>query len=85
MMTRVRTIVDLTDEQRAWLERESQREGISRAEAIRRLVDAARKLDRKSELLEALRAAAGSWQSSEDAVDFQRRMRSEWDRDRDPD
>ena len=77
----MRTIVDLTEEQRSWLELESRREGISRAEAIRRLVEEARKRDREAEFLTALKRGAGSWKSSEDSVDFQRRMRAEWDRD----
>lgn len=81
----MRTIVELTDEQRTWLESESRREGISRAEAIRRLVDEARRRDRKAELLEALKAAAGTWPGSEDSVDYQRRLRAEWDREWDAD
>jgi hypothetical protein len=81
----MRTIIDLTDEQRDWLEQECRREGISRAEAIRRLVDDAREMDQKAELREALKAASGSWTSSEDAVDYQRRIRAEWDRDWDAD
>ena len=81
----MRTIVDLTDEQRQWIEMESKREGVSRAETIRRLVDEARQRDRKAALLEALKAAAGSWTSSEDSVEYQRRIRAEWDREWDPD
>ena len=81
----MRTIVDLTEEQRGWLESECRREGISRAEAIRRLVDEARMRDRNAEFVKALEAARGSWNSSEDSVDFQRRMRAEWDREWDPD
>lgn len=81
----MRTIIDLTEEQRTWLESECRRAGISRAEAIRRLVDEARRRDRKAELLEALSAAAGSWTSTEDSVDYQRRIRAEWDREWDPD
>ena len=81
----MRTIVDLTEEQRTWLEAESRKEGISRAEAIRRLVEAARQRDRRAEFLKVLYAAAGTWKSDEDSVDFQRRIRAEWDREWDPD
>ena len=81
----MRTIVDLTEEQRAWLDAETRREGISRAEAIRRLVDDARDRDREREFLEALERAAGTWTLEEDSVDYQRRLRAEWDREWDPD
>jgi hypothetical protein len=80
----MRTIVDLTDEQRAWLEAESRRDGISRAEAIRRLVDEARQKDRKARLRNALEAAAGSWTAG-DGLEYQLRIRAEWDREWDPD
>ena len=73
----MRTIVDLTEEQRAWLDAETRREGISRAEAIRRLVDDARDRDREREFLEALERAAGTWTLEEDSVDYQRRLRAE--------
>lgn len=81
----MRTIVDLTEEQRAWLEAETRREGISRAEAIRRLVDNARERGQEREFLEALDRAAGTWKLPEDSVEYQRRLRAEWDREWDPD
>jgi hypothetical protein len=80
----MRTIVDLTEEQRAWLEAESRREGISRAETIRRLVEEARRRDRRSRLKAALEAAAGSWTAG-DGLEYQLRIRAEWDREWDPD
>ena len=78
----VRTIVDLTDEQLAELRRYCEAEGVSRAEAIRRGVDllTREKVERKVRLLEALRAAAGSWKSSEDDRDIKPHP-GEWERE----
>lgn len=83
----MRTIVDLTDEQIAQLRRYCEAERVSRAEAIRRGVALLlnEKVERKARLLASLKAAAGSWTSAEDSVDYQRRMRAEWDREWDPD
>lgn len=82
----MRTIIDLTDEQVAKLREVCEREGISRAEAIRRGVDLLlkEKEDRKARLLAALEAAAGSWQGEpKDGLEYQLKIRAEWDRDRD--
>lgn len=83
----MRTIVDLTDEQISELQRYCEAERVSRAEAIRRGVDLLLrdKAERKARLLAALKAAAGSWTSPEDSLEYQRRMRAEWDREWDPD
>jgi Arc/MetJ-type ribon-helix-helix transcriptional regulator len=79
----MRTIVELTEDQIEELRRYCLAEKVSRAEAIRRGVDLLLKdkVERKARLLAALKAAAGSWTSTEDSVDYQRRMRAEWDRD----
>jgi hypothetical protein len=76
----MRTIVDIPDEELHELKEVSQREGISRAEAIRRAVRAyvcEKSTARRRELLDA---AFGSWpEMTEDSVDYVRRLRSEWD------
>jgi Arc/MetJ-type ribon-helix-helix transcriptional regulator len=80
----MRTIVDLSDEQIEDLRRYCEGEGVSRAEAVRRGVDLLlkEKTDRKARLLAALKAAAGSWDGDpKDGLEYQLRIRSEWDRD----
>jgi len=84
----VRTIVDLTEEQLAELRRYCEAEGVSRAEAIRRGVDllVKEKQERERRFLNALAAAAGSWKEfGIDGLEYQRRIRAEWDLDWDPD
>ena len=80
----MRTIVDLTDEQLAELKRLCEREGISRAEAVRRGVDLllTRQKAAEYEFKSALDAAFGMWKDRDiDGVEYQRKLRAEWDRD----
>jgi Arc/MetJ-type ribon-helix-helix transcriptional regulator len=76
----MRTIVDLTEEQIEQLRALCEREGISRAEAIRRGVDllVAERTDRLERRRKALEAAAGSWQGG-DGLEYQLAIRREWD------
>ena len=80
----MRTIIDLPDEQVKALAHYCAREKISRAEAVRRAVgrlmdDPAQvKARRKAEL----EAAFGMWKDRGiDAVEYQRALRAEWERD----
>jgi len=80
----MRTIIELPDEQVKALADYCAREKISRAEAVRRAVghlidDPAQvKARRKA----ALEAAFGMWKDRGiDAVEYQRALRAEWDRD----
>lgn len=84
MMTLMRTIIELTDEQIEGLRRLCEREGISRAEAVRRGVELLlREKDaRIEERRAALDAAFGMWKDRDiDGVEYQRKLRAEWDRD----
>jgi metal-responsive CopG/Arc/MetJ family transcriptional regulator len=75
MMTFMRTIIELPEDQLGALSELCKREGLSRAEAIRRAVAA---------MLEQHRAdsagqAFGLWKRKPvDGVAYQRRMRGEW-------
>jgi metal-responsive CopG/Arc/MetJ family transcriptional regulator len=74
----VRTIIDLPNEQLAELARICRRDGLSRAEVIRRAVDAHLSRDRSSRRDEAF----GLWRNRRgDALTLERRLRREWDRD----
>ena len=78
----MRTIIDLPDDQLQWLAGVCAREGISRAEAIRRAVEASMQSDSEADFKRALDAAFGSWQGHGiDGVEYQRKLRAEWDRD----
>lgn len=84
----MRTIIDLTDEQIEQLRSYCECEGVSRAEAVRRGVDLLLARDREARTLRlaqrrsALAATFGMWKDRGiDAVDFQRTLRAEWDRD----
>lgn len=83
-MTLMRTIIELTDEQIKQLERICRRVGISRAEAVRRGVDLLLQQEqrREDEFTKALDAAFGMWKDRGiDGVEYQRKLRAEWDRD----
>jgi hypothetical protein len=72
----MRTIVDLPAEQLEMLGRICQEDKISRAEAIRRAVDAYAK-QRGS----PTHAAFGLWSKrKEDGLEYEDRMRAEWER-----
>jgi metal-responsive CopG/Arc/MetJ family transcriptional regulator len=76
MMTRMRTIIDLPAAQLDALDAVCRREGISRAEAIRRAVAAT-----LEQTTSASRAAAfGLWRGRRgtDGPGYQRRVRREW-------
>jgi hypothetical protein len=74
----MRTIVEIPDEELRELTEICQREGISRAEAVRRAIR-----DYIAQDEAAFDEAFGSWKEhAEDGVELQRRLRAEWD-DRD--
>ncbi|MEO6043250.1 MAG: CopG family transcriptional regulator [Tepidiformaceae bacterium] len=77
----MRTIVDLPEEQLLWLASVCAREGISRAEAIRRAVEASMHQNDEADFKRALDAAFGSWKGHGiDALEFERQIRAEWER-----
>ncbi len=74
----MRTIIELPTQQLEALEGLCLRDGISRAEAIRRAIAQHVRL----EIAAAPRAAFGLWKSRKvDGLTYQRRMRGEWDRE----
>jgi hypothetical protein len=72
----VRTIIDVTDRQLDALDAWCRRDGISRAEAIRRAIDA----HLAAASAAARPAAFGIWRDqAEDGLAYERRRRAEWD------
>lgn len=77
----MRTIVDLPEEQLQWLASVCAREGISRAEAIRRALVAAREKESKANFERDLAATFGMWKDRGiDALAYERALREEWER-----
>ena len=75
MMTFMRTIIELPSDQLGALSDHCRREGISRAEAIRRAIAAMLERERAS----AGDAAFGLWKARPvDGVAYQRKLRREW-------
>jgi hypothetical protein len=73
----MRTIIDLPGEQLDALDAFCVREGISRAEAVRRAVAAHLKAQRHP----SVRRAFGLWRDRpEDALDLEARLRADWQR-----
>jgi hypothetical protein len=76
----VRTIISLDDEDKAWLDRRAEEEGMTMTQLVRNairkyrqeLAAAAPSFERR------LRETAGLWQG-EEGLEYQRRVRSEWD------
>ncbi len=84
----MRTIIELTEDQVARLRLFCEHENVSRAEAVRRGVELL--LDwqeqsghnRLAERRRALDAAFGMWKDRGiDALEYERKLRDEWDRD----
>lgn len=76
----MRTIIDLTDEQLARLEEVADREGISRAEAIRRAVDTAYADVAVASSRAARDTAFGLWKGRKiDSLRYVDRLRDEWE------
>ena len=76
MMTFMRTIIDLPADQLEALDRLCQREGISRAEGVRRAVAEHVRQQQGAEASQAF----GLWRArGADSLAYERRLRSEWD------
>lgn len=80
----MRTLVDIPEDDIAWLDRKAALDGKSRAALVREAVAAFRSSTFKS----GIEQAFGLWKDRTDigdGVEFQRRLRAEWTRPWDPD
>lgn len=73
-----RLVISLGPKQKLFLENLAKRQRISLAEAIRRLIDAARASE-EAELAKLLQQLSGAWEQG-DGLEYQERIRGEWDR-----
>lgn len=79
----IRTVISLEAEDKAWLDRVARSERIPMTKLVRRAI---RRLRQEQEaaphgLERLLRETAGLWKGG-DALEYQRHLRAEWDRDR---
>ena len=76
----VRTVINLEDKQKAWLDRQAAQRRVSRASLIRQAVSEYQAKERRASdvsLQEALEQTAGIWQSG-DGLEYQVQIRKEW-------
>lgn len=74
----VRTVISLDPEDKAWLDRKAKREKVTMTELVRRAVRKMREEEPSFEQL--LEETAGTWQHG-DGLEYQIKIREEWDRD----
>jgi hypothetical protein len=73
-----RTIITLPDEDKAWLEEYSRIQGISMAEGIRMALRLFREKKQRDTYRALVEQTRGIWVQG-DGLDYQRKLRSEWD------
>ena len=75
----VRTVISLKEDDKAWLDRRAEEEGITMTELVRRAVALLRSQIRKTDPpLEALiEETSGIWAAG-DGLSYQERLRGEW-------
>ena len=76
----MRTLIDIPEEDLKWLDRKAADEGRSRAAVVREAVAAYRSIEGKK----GIQRYFGLWKNRKDladGLDYQRKMRGEWDRD----
>jgi len=77
----VRTVISLDPEDKAWLDDAARREGVPMTEMIRRAVKRMRREEERPSFREILERSRGTWNLG-DGLEYQRRIRAEWDRER---
>ena len=76
----IRTVINLEDKQKAWLDQQAALRRVSRASLIRQAVSEYQAKERRGSdvsLQKALEKTAGIWQSG-DGLEYQVRIRKEW-------
>jgi len=75
----IRTVISLDEDDKRWLDRRAEHEGVPMTELIRRAVRLLRgqTAEEYSSLEELLRATSGSWKHG-DGLEHQKRLRDEW-------
>lgn len=75
----IRTIISITDEEKAWLDRRAREEGVTMTELVRRSIALYREIadPADSEFAATLSDTEGIW-AGIDALAYQQSMREEW-------
>lgn len=78
----MRTIIDLPAEQIDRLDSLAKQRGRSRAAVLREVIDEHARFSKREQYLRTLEAIRGAWKGefTEDAADYQDRLRAEWNR-----
>ena len=74
-----RTIITISDDDKAWLETYSRLRKISMAEAIRRSISYLKTREAEDTYKTLVDKTRGIWQKG-DGLEYQKQMRSEWER-----
>ncbi len=76
----VRTVVSISEEDKAWIDRRAKEEGVTMTEVVRRAVRFYRGFHDSpdAEFTSLLESTAGVWRAG-DGLDYQRRTRDEWE------
>ena len=76
----VRTVISLTEDDKAWIDRRARIEGVTMTEVVRRSVHFNRSVcdPEDADFLTLLGRTAGTWKQG-DALEYQRRARAEWE------
>lgn len=75
----IRTIISLDEDDKKWLEERAAAEDIPMTEVVRRALHLMQELERREDpdIDQLLERTRGLW-TSEDGLDYQRRLRDEW-------
>jgi hypothetical protein len=76
-MGSIRTIITLSEKDKAWLESYSKARGISVAEAIRRGVGQLKEREEMNIYQQLIQETRGIWRKG-DGMEYQEKIRSEW-------
>ena len=76
-MSSQRTIITISEKDKAWLESFSKARGISMAEAVRRGIAQLRKREEKNTYRTVVKETRGIWKKG-DGLTYQEKLRSEW-------
>ncbi len=74
----IRTVVSLDEDDKRWLDRRAEEEGVPMTELVRRAVRRLRAEDERPTFDEVVEASRGIWKHG-DGLAWQEKLRGEWD------
>ena len=76
----IRTVISLDPDDKRWLDEKAKEDNVTMTEVVRRAVRKMREDEEQPSFEELLEKTAGSWRNG-DGLEYQRKIREEWDRD----